>query len=226
MRYRLGDDLAVRLPWATESADALLHKECTWLPALARHPPLPVPVPQRFGEPSERFPRPWIVTTWVPGEPADRSPVTRATQAATTLAAFLTALHQPAPEQAPTGRNRGAPLADCSKEFAEQLASATELRLIPDPGAVRAVWEDAASAPDWTPLSSAPFLLLQPLVAWNVPPPKGNPSAVEPGGRYRGFVSGGRDGAVVHGDLGMSVEVERARLGGAPDCRSRANSSA
>ena len=33
--WRLGDDLAVRLPWATESADALLRKEGTWLPLLA-----------------------------------------------------------------------------------------------------------------------------------------------------------------------------------------------
>src|SRR5688500_7250925 len=101
--WRLGDDLAVRLPWATESADALLRKEHAWLPALAPRLPLPFPVPQRLGEPSALFPRPWIVTTWVPGEPADRAPVTRAAEAADTLAAFLTAPHQPAPEQAPAG---------------------------------------------------------------------------------------------------------------------------
>ncbi|MET8053979.1 aminoglycoside phosphotransferase family protein [Streptosporangium sp. NPDC005286] len=148
--WRLGDDLAVRLPWATESADALLRKEHTWLPALAPSLPLPVPVPQRLGEPSARFPRPWIVTTWVPGEPADRAPVTRGAEAATTLAAFLTALHQPAPEEVDTaGRGRGGPLAGSSEWVAKQLASATELGLIPDPDAVRALWEDAAAAPDW-----------------------------------------------------------------------------
>ncbi|MEU1432431.1 aminoglycoside phosphotransferase family protein [Nocardia sp. NPDC005746] len=147
--WRLRDDLAVRLPWATESADALLNKEYTWLPALAAKLPVPVPVPQRFGEPSERFPRPWIVTTWVPGEPADRAPATHATQAATTLAAFLTALHRPAPELAPTGRNRGGPLSACAGVFAEQLASATELGLIADPDVVRAVWEDGVAAPEW-----------------------------------------------------------------------------
>ncbi|MGW2850053.1 hypothetical protein ACWC5G_35715, partial [Streptomyces sp. NPDC001274] len=27
--------------------------------------PLPVPVPQRLGKPSARYPRPWIVTTWL-----------------------------------------------------------------------------------------------------------------------------------------------------------------
>ncbi|MFF5265053.1 phosphotransferase [Actinomadura viridis] len=147
--WRLGDDLAVRLPWATQSADALLRKEHTWLPALAPRLPLPVPVPQRLGEPSARFPRPWIVTTWVPGEPADRAPVTRAAEAATALADFLTALHRPAPEQAPAGRDRGGPLADHSEGFARLLASATELGLVPDPDAVRALWDDAAAAPDW-----------------------------------------------------------------------------
>ncbi|MET8287933.1 aminoglycoside phosphotransferase family protein [Streptomyces sp. NPDC051643] len=147
--WRLGDDLAVRLPWATLSADALLRKEHAWLPDLAPRLPLPVPVPQRLGEPSDRFPRPWIVTTWVPGEPADRAPVTRAAEAADTLAAFLTALHRPAPAGAPSGRDRGGPPADRAEGFAQQLASATELGLIPDPDAVRAVWEDAAAAPEW-----------------------------------------------------------------------------
>jgi hypothetical protein len=33
--WRLGDDLAVRLLWQTETADALLLKEHTWFPVLA-----------------------------------------------------------------------------------------------------------------------------------------------------------------------------------------------
>ena len=147
--WRLGDDLAVRLPWATRTADALLRKEHAWLPALAPHLPLPVPVPQRLGEPSERFPRPWIVTTWVPGEPADRVPARRAAEAASTLAAFLTALHRPAPTGAPAGRDRGGPLAGHADGFTRGLAAVTDLGLLPDPDAVRAVWEDAAAAPDW-----------------------------------------------------------------------------
>ncbi|MEU8308058.1 phosphotransferase [Actinomadura sp. NPDC048955] len=147
--WRVGDDLAVRLPWATQSADELLRKEHTWLPALAPHLPLPVPVPQRLGEPSPRFPRPWIVTTWVPGTPADRAPAARAAEAADALAAFLTALHRPAPEHAPAGRGRGGPLAGHSEWVIEQLDAAAGFGLVPDPGAVRAVWEDAAAAPDW-----------------------------------------------------------------------------
>jgi aminoglycoside phosphotransferase (APT) family kinase protein len=148
--WRLGDDLAVRLPWATVSADELLLKEYEWLPALAPRLPLPVPVPQRLSEPSERFPRPWIVTTWVPGTPADRAPATRAAEAADSLAAFLTALHRPAPEGAPAGRDRGGPLADYAEGVVKGLASAAEQGLIADPDAVRAVWEDAVAAPEWT----------------------------------------------------------------------------
>ncbi|MFJ3820783.1 aminoglycoside phosphotransferase family protein [Streptomyces nodosus] len=147
--WRLGGDLAVRLPWATQSADALLRKEHAWLPLLAPHLPLQIPVPQRLGEPSERFPRPWLVTTWVPGEPADRAPATRGAEAAVTLATFLTALHRPAPDGAPTGRDRGGPLADTAEHLTQALASATDRGLIREPDAVRAVWEDAAAAPEW-----------------------------------------------------------------------------
>ena len=65
--WRLGEDLAVRLPWATQGADELLLKEHTLLPAIAPRLPVQIPAPQRLGQPSARFPRHWIVTTWVPG---------------------------------------------------------------------------------------------------------------------------------------------------------------
>jgi aminoglycoside phosphotransferase (APT) family kinase protein len=146
--WRLGDDLAVRLPWATDIADALLRKEHAWLPGLAPHLSLPVPVPQRLGEPGALFGRPWVVTTWVPGEPADRAPVTRP-EAADTLAAFLSALHRPAPDGAPVGRGRGGPLADHTAGFEQGLAEVAERGLVPDAEAVRAVWHDAVSAPAW-----------------------------------------------------------------------------
>ncbi|WP_442941951.1 phosphotransferase [Nonomuraea sp. NBC_00507] len=47
------------------------------------------------------------------------------------------------------GRGRGGPLAGSSEWVAQQLAEATETGLIPDPDAVRAVWDDAAVAPGW-----------------------------------------------------------------------------
>jgi aminoglycoside phosphotransferase (APT) family kinase protein len=148
--WRLGDDLAVRLPWAPGDSDEQLRKEHTWVPRLAPRLPLPVPVPQRLGEPSERFPRPWTITTWVPGTPADRAPATRVPDAAESLATFLTALHRPAPDGAPAGLGRGGPLADQNEGVTKGIAAAAERGLIPDPDAVRAVWHDALTAPRWT----------------------------------------------------------------------------
>lgn len=156
--WRLGDDLAVRLPRQTDAADALLLKESTWLPVLAPLLPLPVPVPQRLGQPSARYPRPWIVTTWVPGTPADRAPVTCGGPAADALAAFLIALHRPAPAGAPEGQGRGGALSQDARGVARQFGVLTRLcaavaeaeaEPTPDPDAVRAVWDDAVAAPGW-----------------------------------------------------------------------------
>ncbi|MDG4801322.1 aminoglycoside phosphotransferase family protein [Micromonospora sp. WMMD980] len=148
--WRLGDDLAVRLPWATRTAGPLLYKEHHWVPGLAGRLPLPVPVPQRLGEPSERFPHPWLATTWIPGKPADRAPVTRPGAAATSLAAFLSALHRPAPDHAPTSATRGGPLSERADGVAAALDDATGRGLVDDPDAVRALWHDAVAAPGWT----------------------------------------------------------------------------
>lgn len=146
--WRLGDELAVRMPWMGSGDE--LREEHGWVPRLAAGLPLPVPVPRYLGEPSERFVRPWLVTTWVAGEPADRAPATRPAEAARGLAGFLGALHRPAPEGAPGSRDgRGAPLAGTAEHFARCLDSAAGLGLVQEPDALRAVWEDAAAAPPW-----------------------------------------------------------------------------
>lgn len=105
--WRLGDELAVRMQRMDPTPDVQL-KERRWLPALVPHLPLPVPTPVRFGEPSERFPKHWTVMTWVPGEPLDHATISRGAHAADTLAAFLRALHVPAPAEAPIATDRGA----------------------------------------------------------------------------------------------------------------------
>ncbi|MBF0680117.1 MAG: aminoglycoside phosphotransferase family protein [Devosia sp.] len=148
--WRLGEDLAVRLPWSTPGADALLLKEYAFLPGLAAHLPLPIPVPIRLGQPTALFPRSWIVTRWLPGEPADRAHVTRRADAAQTLAAFLAALHQPAPDNGPVSRDgRGGPLAAIDQGLRRTLAEASDRGLIADPERLLAVWGDALAAPAW-----------------------------------------------------------------------------
>lgn len=142
--WRLGADLAVRLP-RTERAPALLRTEQTWLPVLARQLPLPTPTPVRVGEPSARFPHTWTITRWVPGEPADHAPISRA-DSAEVLAGFLRALHHRAPADAPVSDTRGRPLAALDAGFHDAI------RVVPDEAtaaAVREVWEQAVAAPPW-----------------------------------------------------------------------------
>ncbi|MET9020077.1 phosphotransferase [Actinopolymorpha sp. NPDC004070] len=143
--WRLGDELAVRLP-RTPRAPALLQKEARWLPVLAPGFPLPVPVPVRVGEPSARFPRPWMVTRWVPGEPADRVPISRGAHAAQTLAAFLRTLHAGAPAEAPANPKRGVPLGAVADEFDQKLGAVGSGNLRDE---ARTVWNDGVTASGW-----------------------------------------------------------------------------
>lgn len=68
--FRLGDDLAVRLP-SHERYVAGVAKEDSALPLLARHLALPVPVPVATGRPTQDYPLPWSVRHWLPGETPD-----------------------------------------------------------------------------------------------------------------------------------------------------------
>ncbi|MBO1330541.1 aminoglycoside phosphotransferase family protein [Streptomyces sp. VRA16 Mangrove soil] len=145
--WRLGEELVVRVPCFDASVPAVRNEQ-RWLPELAPRLPMPVPRPRRIGEPSARFPRPWTVTTWVPGEPADREPIAPGTGAPKALGAFLGALHAaPAPEDAPTRPGRGVPLAALPVDI-DQLC--TDLEAAGERAtAVRALWDDALAAPAW-----------------------------------------------------------------------------
>lgn len=139
--WRLGEEFAVRIP-RTPRAPELLRTELQWLPSLAGELPLPVPVPVRSGEPSERFPKTWHVVRWVSGEPADRTPISRA-ESAETLAEFLKALHQKAPADAPV-LSRSTQLSEHVDGLEQWFpyADASE-------AALRSTWEAAAAAPVW-----------------------------------------------------------------------------
>ncbi|MEV7970839.1 aminoglycoside phosphotransferase family protein [Sphaerisporangium sp. NPDC088356] len=143
--WRLGDKLAVRLP-RTARAPGLLRKEHHWLPVLAPRLPLPVPTPLRIGEPSARFPWPWTVATWVPGEPGDRASIRHGYQAADTLAVFLRALHLNAPTEAPANPMRGVPLRTLTHEFDKAIEAIASSGVAAD---VRGIWDEAVSAPYW-----------------------------------------------------------------------------
>ncbi len=143
--WHLGATLAVRLP-RSERAAVRLRNEQHWLPVLAPRLPLDVPTPLRTGEPSARFPRPWTVATWVPGEPADRGAISRDDHAADHLAAFLRALHLTAPAEAPRNPKRGVPLSAVTPEFEGKFHAVASTDVAAD---VRDIWDDAVSAPGW-----------------------------------------------------------------------------
>jgi len=144
-QWRLGDELAVRMP-RTEGAPDLQRKERRWLPVLAPRLPLPVPTPVRIGEPSARFPKPWTIMTWVPGEPLDYSSISRGDHAADTLAGFLTALHVQAPADAPISEDGRDHPKRCTDGFDHFFHAVVPDNLADD---VRAVWDDAVAAPEW-----------------------------------------------------------------------------
>ena len=141
--FRLGEHLVVRLP-RRAAAVALLDREQDWLPVLAESLPLPVPSPVRRGRPGEGYPWPWSVVPWIDGATADLAPP--AAEEARALGRFLTALHRPAPPDAPRNPVRGVPLAtrrEMVEARAARVAAATDA-LTP---ALRHLWDRALAAP-------------------------------------------------------------------------------
>jgi aminoglycoside phosphotransferase (APT) family kinase protein len=144
--YRLGDDLAARLPrigWATGQAT----KEAEWLPKLAPHLPLAVPVQLAMGQPAEGYPFAWSVYEWLPGENANGT-IDDLDQAAVDLAAFVISLRQIGTTGAhprPSG-SRGAPLAELDKHVCRSIA---ELGDRIDTDAALRSWEESLNAPEW-----------------------------------------------------------------------------
>jgi aminoglycoside phosphotransferase (APT) family kinase protein len=136
--YRLGDDLAVRLP-RREVAVELIESEQRWLPVLARRVGLAVPEPVRTGGPAEGYPWPWSVVRWVPGTPVDQEPLDPGEAAA--FGAFLADLHGPAPDDAPRNPHRGVPL----RVKADALAVRWDR--IPDAEPLRRRWEQVVDVP-------------------------------------------------------------------------------
>jgi aminoglycoside phosphotransferase (APT) family kinase protein len=146
--YRLGDTMVVRLPLRPSSVGAA-DKEHRWLPALAPHLPLAIPVPLVRGEPIDGYPWPWSVCPWFEGEDATTARFDRR-QAAYDLASFVAALHS----LDPTGRpepgianfGRGQPLSERDRDTRRAISASRDLI---DTDAVTAAWEEALGAPTW-----------------------------------------------------------------------------
>ena len=143
--FRLGDELAVRLPRRGASAD-LIENEQRWLPQLARRLPLPIPAPIRTGRPGCGFPWRWSVVPWLTGDTALGAPHLDIAAIAKTIAKFLRSLHLPAPSEAPANPWRGVPLAERTDLLHRAL---TQLAGRVDRAAVLDVWQRALAAAPW-----------------------------------------------------------------------------
>jgi aminoglycoside phosphotransferase (APT) family kinase protein len=142
--YRLGDELAVRLPrihWSVEH----VAKERKWLPFLAPHLPLAVPLPVATGDPDDVFPYPWSVVRWVAGEMATLDRLGDPVQAALDLAAFVLALQAVDPTGGPE-HHRGFPVRLQDEGVHQGVAG---LRGEVDGDAVLEAWNRVIAASDY-----------------------------------------------------------------------------
>lgn len=153
--FRVGETLAIRMP---RSSDYVvdLENEVTWLPHLA--PGLPAAVPEIVvaGQPSDAFPRPWSVVSWLPGELPLALGESRQLLLAESLGEFLQSLHDidvtgvaPGPER--WGYRCGEPVTDSIDSWTEQAAA--ELTDLFEPTSIRTAWQRLRDVP---PASEAP----------------------------------------------------------------------
>ncbi|MGZ4291766.1 MAG: aminoglycoside phosphotransferase family protein [Gaiellaceae bacterium] len=135
--FRLGDELAVRLP-RLHGSEVEEDKEHTWLPRLVPLLPVEVPLPVARGRPGREYPWHWSVVTWLEGE----TPLGRVL-AAENLASFVSALQRIDPSDGPQpGALRGDPLST------RDLRVRQALEHLDVPGAAD-LWERALRAPAW-----------------------------------------------------------------------------
>jgi aminoglycoside phosphotransferase (APT) family kinase protein len=170
--HRLGDALLVRMPVCADSAGQPV-SDARWLPMLAPHLPVDVPVPVATGEPDDTYPFPWSVVPWLPGQTptADNADSHRL---AADLGAFVTALHAVDNTGGPvkTGTSRGTPIRGWDDAVRRAVDDAGD-RI--DRARVLEAWEDCLAAPDW---SGDPVWIHGDLLAGNLLVRAGRLSAV------------------------------------------------
>ncbi|MEV5888161.1 aminoglycoside phosphotransferase family protein [Nonomuraea fuscirosea] len=146
--YRLGEQLSVRLP-RHGGAIGQAQKELEWLPRLAPHLPLAIPVPVGVGEPDFGYPWRWAVSRWLEGEVVTVEALADSPTAAVQLAEFLTALQRFDSDHVhrePRADLTGQPLA--ARDRATR-AAITEVADVFDPTAMTDLWNAALNAPEW-----------------------------------------------------------------------------
>ena len=154
--FRLGAELSVRLPRKPAAVRSLLI-EREWLPRVAPQLPLPVPLPVAGGEPSDAYPFPWMVCTWLSGTPLPHGGGLGAGDV-DTLAEFVVALQafdsedgpqvQPGQRAGPVAAYDAVARTALDETSALQAAGHIEPDLV-DEQVAASVWRAAVDAPAW-----------------------------------------------------------------------------
>ncbi|KTC80998.1 aminoglycoside phosphotransferase [Legionella cherrii] len=163
--FHLGSDMTVRLP--SDAFYALqVEKEQRWLPYLASHLSLPIPIPLAKGEPTVDYPRPWSIYRWIEGQTASIARIDEMNRFAADLAQFLLQLQGINASGGPVAGEhsfyRGGALSTYDAETQEAIKI---LRHQVDSGTLSAIWSEALSeawrsAPVWVHGDIAPGNLL------------------------------------------------------------------
>ena len=143
--YRLGPDLALRLP-LHEQFVAALEREAAILPLLAPHLPQAIPEVVTVGEATDEYPSPWTVVRWIDGTILADGPPTDMDAVAEALGTFVNAMGTVdlAGEHSPN--QRGRPI-DAVDAWTRKSIAAVEGEF--DVVELTSQWEAALAAPSW-----------------------------------------------------------------------------
>jgi len=159
--FRLGDQLAVRLP-LVENGAASIGREAEWLPKLGRQldgqpyrrpggqvagSSLRARIPRvvGVGAAAADYPCPWLVVEWLPGAAPALGSEPGADALARDLGAFVCALRRVGTADAPSGYRGGAlhPLDDAVHDCLGQVED------LVDVAALARLWDESLSAAPW-----------------------------------------------------------------------------
>ena len=144
--FRLGEELSVRLPSAEAYAEGI-RKEDLALPLLAEHTTVALPLVVASADPSDRFPLPWSIRRWLPGEVPDDATAVDRNRIARELGVFLNELRAAPTAHGPACGQHSFYRGTHPSVYSDQVQSAlTELGGTVDRAACEAIWREATQS--------------------------------------------------------------------------------